>query len=151
MFQRLGGRWSPSRPLVQTVDPENRPSSFFQDRRGKGPDALVFGGFSDGPLALRWRMRKRKALGVTTGVPGSGCCRRIASGSVCVPGNSWYGAAGAWSAWSGFQERFLAERGQTLTLLAASGYDTARMLTLASLAPSPVSVEGTRHPGLAGP
>ena len=37
-------------------------------------------------------------------------------------------------AWSGFQERFLAERGQTPDLLAASGYDTARMLTLASLA-----------------
>ena len=153
MFQRLGGRVeSFEDPLVQTVDPENSLAleRLFQDLTWKGPDALVLAASPDSPLALQLADAQAKgALGVTpTGRPRVWMLpsHRVQE----LPMRSWkqlvleQPAHGP--AWSGFQARFLAERGRNPDLLAASGYDTARMLTLASLAPSPVSVEGTRHP-----
>ena len=153
MFQRLGGRVeSFEDPLVQTVDPENSLAleRLFQDLTWKGPDALVLAASPDSPLALQLADAQAKgALGVTP--TGRAWVWMLPSHRVQdLPMRSWkqlvleQPAHGP--AWSGFQARFLAERGRNPDLLAASGYDTARMLTLASLAPSPVSVEGTRHP-----
>ncbi len=152
-FQRLGGRVeSFEEALVQIVDPANQVAlkRLFKDLSWKGPDALVLAAPPDGPLALRLASEQEKgALGVTP--TARAWVWMLPSHRVQdLPARPWkqlvleQPAHGP--AWSGFQERFLAQRGHNPDLLAASGYDTARLLTLASLAPSPVSVEGTRHP-----
>jgi neutral amino acid transport system substrate-binding protein len=49
-------------------------------------------------------------------------------------------------AWAAFANRFQQRFGQEPDQLAAAGYETARVLALSTLAPSPVSSEGTRDP-----
>ena len=48
--------------------------------------------------------------------------------------------------WVDFASIYRRSRGEQPTLLAASGFDTARLMALSSLTPPPVSTEGTRDP-----
>ena len=48
--------------------------------------------------------------------------------------------------WADFASIYRRSRGEQPTLLAGSGFDTARLMALSSLTPPPVSTEGTRDP-----
>jgi len=48
--------------------------------------------------------------------------------------------------WTDFSSLYSRVRGEQPTLLAASGFDTARLMALSALTPPPISTEGTRDP-----
>lgn len=152
-FVGLGGRVeSFETSLVQLVSPDDQVAleRFFQDVSWKGPDAIVLAAASDGDLA------RRLALAQEQGEFSASSAKRpwVWMLPTHRVGNlaerPWNQLALDQSAhgpaWSLFRERFVERYGQDPDLIAASGFDSARMLNLASVAPAPVSSEGTRDP-----
>lgn len=152
-FEGLGGKVESFEPtLLQMINPDDQAAldRLFRDVAWKGPHAIVVAAAPDGELADRLASAQDQgALGVRPGarpwvwaVPP----HRVRN----LPARSWdqllLDQPAHGPGWSSFQTMFLEQRGKTPDLMAASGFDSARILTLATLAPAPASAEGTRDP-----
>ena len=152
-FEGLGGRVeSFDTQVVQMVAPDDQDAldQFLQDVSWKGPDAIVLAAAPEGDLARRLARAQEQGDFVLSSAmpPWVWMLPKHRVGNLAerpwnqlVLDQSAHGPG-----WSAFRERFVERYGQDPDLIAASGFDSARMLSLASLAPPPVSSEGTRDP-----
>ncbi len=152
-FEAIGGKVESYEPdLVQSINPDDgdRLKRFQQDVAWLGPDALVLASSPSGPLAQALRKSQKDGLlGWQTGKPawvwlasadqvkGMGpevwdqlLIKRPASG----PG------------WQKFSESFEQRWGHTPNLLAAAGFDTARLIALSTISANSLSAERTADP-----
>ena len=152
-FQGEGGTVESYEPsLVQTVDSEDAAAleRLFNDVSWKGPQAIVLATAHDSALAqafdqaqnsgrlgqrpealLRvWLLPHHRVKDLSERVWPQFIVERPARG----PG------------WSDFAALYRRSRGDQPSLMAAAGFDSAQLLALSSLAPPPVSTEGTRDP-----
>ena len=152
-FQGEGGTVESYEPsLVQTVDSEDAAAleRLFKDVSWKGPQAIVLATAHDSALAqafdqaqnsgrlgqrpealLRvWLLPHHRVKDLSERVWPQFIVERPARG----PG------------WSDFAALYRRSRGDQPSLMAAAGFDSAQLLALSSLAPPPVSTEGTRDP-----
>ena len=152
-FQGEGGTVESYEPsLVQTVDSEDAAAleRLFKDVSWKGPQAIVLATAHDSALAqafdqaqnsgrlgqrpealLRvWLLPHHRVKDLSERVWPQFIVERPARG----PG------------WSDFAALYRRSRGDQPSLIAAAGFDSAQLLALSSLAPPPVSTEGTRDP-----
>jgi len=137
---------------VQLVSPRDQDvlEQLLKDVAIKGPDALALATAADGDLA------SRLASAQATGERDHSSASRpwvwmlpahrvrnlaIRPWNQLVLDQSAHGPG-----WTAFSKRFVDQHHQPPDLVAASGFDSARMLSLASLAPAPVSAEGSRDP-----
>jgi neutral amino acid transport system substrate-binding protein len=151
LFQGDGGQvLSYNETLLQDVDP-SRPeqlSQLAQDLAWLAPDAMVLAAPPDGALAQALRQAQRQGEFVPAHpawiwlLPADQAAR--------LPSQDWPQLAlkrpAVGPGWAAFANRFQQRFGQEPDQLAAAGYETARVLALSTLAPSPVSSEGTRDP-----
>ena len=152
-FQGEGGLVDSYEPsLVQTVSPDDAAAleRLFNDVSWKGPQAIVLAAAHDSVLAQKLdraqassRLGQRpEALLRVWLLPH----HRVSD----LSDRSWpqliLDQPAHGPGWDDFASIYRRSRGEQPTLLAASGFDTARLVALSSLAPPPVSTEGTRDP-----
>lgn len=152
-FQGKGGRVQSYEPsLVQTLNPGDTAAldRLVNDVAWKGPQAIVLAAAPDGALAEQ--LDQAQASG-RFGQPPEALLRvwllphhRVQT----LPDRSWsqlvLDQPAHGPGWTDFASIYRRSRGDQPTLLAASGFDTARLMALSSLMPPPVSTEGTRDP-----
>ena len=154
LYRQGGGRVESYEPLpVQRVDPRNKArfKRFRDDINWSWVGTVVVADRPDGPLATRLREEQRR------GAFGGGAPR--------TPNWVWLSAPEALEAlppvpwqqlglqhpargenWSTFQASYQQQWGGVPDLLAAVGYDTARLLALVAAAPLPRTAEGQLNP-----
>ena len=152
-FQGFGGRVeSFEAGLVQLVSANDQAAlqQLLEDVAIKGPDALVLAMAPDGDLASRLTLAQSQRATDFPSVARPWVWMLPAHRVHNLAPRPWNQLVLHQSAhgpgWSEFSKRFAARHDQAPDLVAASGFDSARLLTLASLAPAPVSAEGTRDP-----
>ena len=152
-FEGLGGSVeSFEASLVQLVSPRDQGAldQLLKDVAIKGPDALVLATAADGDLASR--LASAQATGERDHRSASRPwvwmlpAHRVRSLEIRPWNQLVLDQSAHGPGWTAFSKRFVDQHDQPPDLVAASGFDSARMLTLASLAPAPVSSEGTRDP-----
>ena len=138
---------------VQQVDPtdDQRLDRFRKDMTFSWAGTVVVADQPDGPLASRLRREQRDgAFG--GGAPWTPNWVYLSDSDALqnLPQVPWqqlgleHPARG--DNWSGFEQAFSLRWGEAPDLLAAAGYDTARVLALVEAAPLPVSDEGVPDP-----
>jgi len=136
--------------LVQEVDPADpdRLRLLAQDLAWLAPDALVMAAPPQGRLAKALRRAQRD--GAFAPADPAWIWPLAADQVTELKEQPWPQLAlrrpAVGPGWESFARRFQERYGQPPTQLAGAGYDTARLLALASVAPAPVSSEGTRDP-----
>ena len=152
LFKQSGGTVeSYEQQAVQRVDPNDSEQliRFKKDVAWSGIPTVVVADSPDGSLARK--LRQQQAAGAF----GGGAPRTPnwiwltgSEGLQDLPAASWkqlglqHPARG--DGWQAFDASFKKRWGTSPTLLAASGYDTARLLALVDAAPLPISAEGRR-------
>jgi len=152
-FQGEGGTVESYEPsLVQSVDSEDAAAleRLFNDVSWKGPQAIVLASAHDSALAQAFdqaqeagRLGQRpEALLRVWLLPH----HRVKD----LSERSWpqfiLDRPAHGPGWNDFAALYRRSRGDQPSLMAAAGFDSARLLALSSLAPPPVSTEGTRDP-----
>jgi len=135
---------------LQAVDP-TRPEQLqqlAQDVAWQSPDAIVIAAPGDGELALALRRAQRD--GAFTPAAPAWIWLLPADQAAGLPGQPWLQLVleqpAVGPAWDAFAQDFQRRFGRQPDQLAAAGFETARLLAITSLAPSPISSEGTRDP-----
>ena len=153
-FAQLGGKVdSYEKALVQEVNAGDASavSQLIQDVAWKRPAAIALAADPAGRLAMLLDQAQREG--------------RLRGGSLATPARIWVLPVTRLDAvpprpwaqlrpdqqahgpgWAPFATSYQQRWGQSPDLLAASGFDAARLVTLSTLAPSPVSSEGLRDP-----
>ena len=154
LYQAAGGQvHSYEASPVQQVDPEDsqRLERFRDDMAWSATPTVVVADRPEGQLASR--LRQDQHLGAFGGgAPRSPNWVWLSAPDdlQALPEVPWqqlgleHPARG--EAWPGFSAAFSSRWGEAPDLLAASGYDTARVLALVAAAPLPASDEGVRDP-----
>jgi neutral amino acid transport system substrate-binding protein len=136
--------------LVQEVDPvdPDRLRLLAQDLAWLAPDALVMAAPPRGRLAEALRSAQRD--GAFAPAAPAWIWPLSADQVTDLKEQPWPQLAllrpAVGPGWESFAQRFQERYGQQPDQLAGAGYDTARLLALASVAPAPVSSEGSRDP-----
>ena len=153
-FEKLGGKVeSYEKALVQQVNADDASAveQLIQDVAWKRPAAIALAAEPSGRLARLLDQAQNDG--------------RLRGGSLATPARIWLlpvnrldaVSARPWAqlspdqtahgpGWSSFATSYQQRWGQAPDLLAASGFDAARVVALATLAPAPVSSEGFRDP-----
>ncbi len=153
-FEQLGGKVdSYKKALVQQVSAGDASavSQLIQDVAWKRPDAIALAADPAGRLArlLDRAQNEGRLRGGSLATPA-----RIwllpATRLDAVPPRPWAQLSSDQQAhgpgWSSFATSYQQRWGQAPDLLAASGFDAARVVALSTLAPGPMSSEGFRDP-----
>ena len=154
LYQRAGGHVeSYETTRVQRVDPDNRSrfNRFRNDMNWSSTDTVVVADRPDGPLASLLREEQRQ------GAFGGGAPRSpnwvwlsAPEALASLPEVTWQQIGLQQQArgnhWSAFRASYREHWGGDPDLLAAAGYDTARLLALVDAAPPPKTSEGRIDP-----
>ena len=150
LFEGMGGKvLSYSDVSVQEIDPSDaeRLALLDQDLDWLAPDAMVLAAPAKGLLATV--LRKRQAAPEAYRQPAWVWLLSRAQ-AAALPPQPWpqlvLDQPASGPGWSGFSEAFQQRWGTRPDLIAAAGYETARVLALTTLAPSPLSADGKRDP-----
>ena len=153
-FEQLGGKVeSYEKSLVQQVnaDDASAVSQLIQDVAWKRPAAIALAADPFGRLAMLLDQAQKdgRLMGASLATPARIWLLPVTR-LVAVPQRSWAQLSPDQSAhgpgWSSFATLYQQRWGQVPDLLAASGFDAARVVALATLAPAPLSSEGLRDP-----
>ena len=152
-FQGEGGTVESYEPsLVQSVNSEDAAAleRLFKDVSWKGPQAIVLASAHDSALAQAFdqaqdsgRLGQRPEALLRVWLLPHHRVRDLSERSwpQFIVDRPAHGPG-----WNDFAALYRRSRGDQPSLMAAAGFDSARLLALSSLAPPPVSTEGTRDP-----
>ncbi|MED5468753.1 MAG: amino acid ABC transporter substrate-binding protein [Cyanobacteriota bacterium] len=152
-FEILGGRVESYEPeLVQSVSPDDgeRLKRLQQDLVWLGPDALVLASRPSGPLAQA--LKKAQMDGSLGRGPQHPAWVWLASSDLAsdIGPEAWeqllLKQSSRGPGWQKFSESFEQHWGQAPDLLAAAGFDTARIIALSTMSASLASAEGSADP-----
>ena len=153
-FEQLGGKVeSYEKSLVQQVDAGDAAavSQLIQDVAWKRPAAIALAADPSGRLAelLDQAQNNGRLMGASLASPARIWLLPVTRLDA-VPQRPWTQLSPDQQAhgpgWSSFATSYQQRWGQAPDLLAASGFDAARVVALATLAPAPMSSEGLRDP-----
>lgn len=150
LFEGMGGKvLSYSDASVQVIDPSDaqRLALFEKDLDWLGPDAMVLAAPANGALASV--LRKHQAAPETYRRPAWVWLLSRAQ-AVAVSSQPWpqlvLDQPAHGPGWRDFSAAFEQRWGTSPDLIAAAGYETARVLALTTLAPAPLAADGRRDP-----
>ena len=150
LFEELGGEvlsYTEQKVQLLTGDSPEHLARLDQDIAWLGPDALVVAADPDGDLVRQLRQRQEQDV----------AGRRLAwiwllsaHRSRHLPVQDWTQLAldqpAQGPAWSSFADAFLRRWGTEPGLMAAAGFETARVLALTMAGPLPLASDGRRDP-----
>lgn len=150
LFEEMGGKvLSYTDGSVQQIDPSDpqRLAMLEKDLDWLGPDAMVVAAPADGPLAAA--LRKRQSAPEAYRQPAWVWLLSRAQSAAVFP-QPWpqlvLDQPAHGPGWRGFSTAFEQRWGAPPDLIAAAGYETARVLALTTLAPAPLAADGRRDP-----
>ena len=150
LFEGLGGTvLSYTQNGVQSITPGDRErwALLTKDLDWLGPDALVVAAPPDGDLAVALRERQ---IGLVSGRDPGWIWLLSSTQASAVSPQPWLQIVLSQPAhgpgWNGFTKAFSQRWGYAPDLVAAAGFETARVLALTSIGPSPLASDGTRDP-----
>ena len=151
-FERLGGKVvSFEHEPIQRVDPDDELAlkQLQKDLVYSGASAMVIAADPQGPMAQTMAAAQLHGAGGTKLRPAwvwlvpeqQARTINIQPWKQLIIGEASRGVG-----WEGFSTKFKARWGKPPDLMAASGFDTARLLALSTIAPPPISSEGRLDP-----